>query len=71
MGLITRRRVKDGKVEESALDFFVVCNLVLPYVTRMVIDESKKYVLTNYHLAKVSGKAIDSDHFTEYMDVNL
>ena len=70
-GLITRRRIKDGVLEESVLDFFVVCSSVLPYVTRMVIDEQKKYVLTNYYPARKSSKAIDSDHFTEYMDINL
>ena len=70
-GLVTRRRNKDGKLEESFLDFFVVCQYVLPYVTRMVIDEDKQHILTNYHPAKNSGKAIDSDHMTEYMDVNI
>ena len=70
-GLVTRRRNKDGKLEESILDFFVVCQYVLPYVTQMVIDEDKQHILTNYHPAINSGKAIDSDHMTEYMDVNI
>ena len=37
----------------------------------MVIDETRNYILTNYKAAKVSGKAIDSDHFTEYLDLNI
>ena len=37
----------------------------------MVIDVDKKYILTNYKQAKNGGKATDSDHFTEYMDLNL
>ena len=37
----------------------------------MVIDESKKYVLTNYQAVKKTGKAIDSDHNTQYMDLDL
>ena len=45
-GTITRSRVKDGKVEKSILDFFVVCSRVLPHITKMVIDENKKHVLT-------------------------
>ena len=57
-GLITRSRIKDGIV----IDFFVVCSKVLPYVTRMVIDESKKFVLTNYKNAAKTGKGVDSDH---------
>ena len=41
-GLITRRRIKDGSLEESILDFFIVCSKVLPFVKRMVIDCQKK-----------------------------
>ena len=70
-GLITRRRIKDGKTEESILDFFVVCSKVLPFVTKMVIDESKKFVLTNYRKVGKTGKSVDSDHFTEYLDLDI
>ena len=41
-GLITRSRTKDDVEERSVLDLFVVCARVLPYVTKMVIDEDKK-----------------------------
>ena len=57
-GLITRSRIKDGKVEKSVLDFFVVCSRVLPFVTKMVIDESKKYILTNYEQVRKGGKLV-------------
>ena len=70
-GLITRRRIKDGSVEESILDFFIVCSKVLPFVKRMVIDHEKKYILTNYRQVGKGGKAIDSDHFTEFMDLDI
>ena len=49
----------------------MVCSRVLPYVTSMVIDEHKNHILTNYKNAKKGGKAVDSDHFTQYMDLNL
>ena len=55
----------DNKIEESILDFFVVCSKVLPFVKKMVIDESKNYILTNYRKVGKTGKSIDSDHFTE------
>ena len=58
-------------VEESILDFFIVCSRILPHVTKMVIDNENKYVLTNYKTARKTGKAIDSDHKTEYMDLDL
>ena len=55
-GLVTRRRMCNGVAEESVLDFFVVCNRVLPFVKRMVIDEEKQYILTNYQQAKGEEK---------------
>ena len=63
-GLITRSRLRDGILEESVLDFFLVCDRVLPFVTSMVIDESRKYILTNYEQVRKGGKACDSDHST-------
>ena len=69
--LITRCRMKDGVLEESILDFFVVCSLVLPFVTQMVIDSSRQHILTNCKKGNDTGKAVDSDHFSEYMDLNL
>ena len=70
-GLITRSRIKGGKIERSVLDFFVVCSRVLPFVKRMVVDESKNFILTNYKNVVTCGKACDSDHATEFMDVDL
>ena len=37
----------------------------------MVIDNSRDYILTNYQAARNQGKATNSDHFTQYMDVDL
>ena len=70
-GLITRSRFRSGKLEESVLDFFVVCHLVLPHISRMVIDEEGKYVLTNYQQVINGGKAANSDHATQYIDMDL
>ena len=70
-GLITRKRSRDGKIEQSILDVFIVCDLVLPFVTKMVIDENKKHILTNYENIKKGGKANDTDHSTEYIDLKL
>ena len=123
-GLVTRSRLRDGKLEESVLDFFVVCSKILPFVSKMVIDERKEHVLTNYknaktirnfcyecgkdcktkhayrshisihkglnknrcitcgkvfpnkkqikeHLVVHTGRATNSDHNTEYMDLEL
>ena len=37
----------------------------------MVIDDRKSHILTNYKQVRKTGKAIDSDHFTEYLDMDL
>ena len=58
-------------MEESVLDFFIVCSVVLPFVTKMVIDDSKYHVLTNYKQVNKTGKAIDLDHYTQYLDLDL
>ena len=70
-GLITRRRMKNGKLEESVIDFFVVCDRVFPFLKKMVIDEEKKFVLTNFEKVKIGGKATDSDHLTQFLDIEL
>ena len=37
----------------------------------MVIDEDRKYVLTNYQAVRKNGKASDSDHNTQYVEIAL
>ena len=44
---------------------------MLPYITSMEIDESKKYVLTNYEQARKGGKVSDTDHATKILDVDM
>ena len=55
-GLITRRRNCKEKIEQSVLDFFLVCHHVLPYVSKMVIDEPKNYILTNSSVLDMEGQ---------------
>ena len=70
-GLITRSRLRDGVLEESVLDFFIICHRILPFVEKMIIDDKKEHILTNYQAVRSGGKATNTDHYTEYMDVNL
>ena len=51
-GLITRSRMREGHLEKSVLDFFVVCYRVLPFVQKMVIDEEKKFIVQLNQRAK-------------------
>lgn len=70
-GLITRRRQTIQRLEEAVLDVFVVCDRVLAYVQKMLVDEEKEFVLTNYNKKNGEVVAKDSDHNTlvMYMDI--
>ena len=61
-GLITRSRITKIKTEKSVLDFFIVCDRVLPFVRRMVVDEEKQYALSSMHTKKGVSYKKDSDH---------
>ena len=37
----------------------------------MVIDEKREFILTNYQNVKRGGHTIDSDHFTQILDLDL
>ena len=65
-GLITRLRKTVIRTEKAVLDFFIVCNKILPFIIKMLIDEDRKFSLTNFN-----GKVKDSDHFTLILEVNL
>ena len=54
------------RTERAVLDFFIVCNKILPFILKLVIDEERKFSLTNYN-----GKVTESDHFTMIFEVNL
>ena len=47
-GNVTRVRHTRERKEESILDFFIVCNQILPVVTRMKIDSDGETTLTRF-----------------------
>ena len=53
------------------LDYFVVCDRILPLVNRMVIDDKLENSLTNYCTRNKMKKAIDSDHYTLSLELSL
>ena len=57
-GVVTRERLANGKVEQSVIDYIVVCEAMKEYLEEMIIDDQRIHVLTKY-LAK--GKTV-SDH---------
>ena len=70
-GLITRNRNRQGQIQKSIFDFYVVCKRLLPHVTEMVIDSKGEYTITNYAGAKHGRRAMDSDHVTMILKMNL
>ena len=70
-GLVTRERNRNGMKIQSILDFYVVCQRVLPSVINMEIDNDRKYMLTNFKKVRKGGRAIDTDHMTTTLKLNL
>ena len=70
-GLITRMRKTTNGVEKSILDVFITCHRILPYISKMTIDENRQLALTNYSKIKKVGKVTESDHNVEILELNL
>ena len=70
-GLITRSRKLLNEVKESTLDYYVVCERVLPYVTYMKIDNGKNHILTNFLSSDSDRGAVNSDHYPLTIEVKL
>ena len=61
-GSITRSRKVGNNFEESVLDYILVCDKMLPFFDKMVVDEKKVLSLTNLRGKNISEKAKVSDH---------
>ena len=70
-GTITRKRKTTRGMETSVLDVFVACDKILPYISRMKIDEKREQVLTNYSKFKQIKRVIESDHCPVFLHLNL
>ena len=70
-GTITRRRQLETRLEEAVLDFIVVNDKLNPFIKKMVIDEKREYVLSNFAQQKKNRKVIETDHNALILDVSL
>ena len=70
-GTITRSTIKNGKKEESVLDYFLVCDQLLSSVEKMVVDEEKVHVLTKFATKKGVKTKVESDHNLLVCELNL
>ena len=67
-GIITRKTLKNGIVQESILDFLITNEKLHAFLIKMKIDEERLYPVTNY---KKDMKHINSDHFTIFADFDI
>ena len=58
-------------LEKSVLDVFIACDKIVPYITRMKIDEKWEQVLSNYSKFKQMKRVIESDHNPIFLYLNL
>ena len=70
-GLITRRRETTKGVEESVLDFFLVNEKMVQYLTKMKVDEEEQYALTNLVQKRKTKATKKSDHRTLILELNI
>ena len=70
-GLITRERHVKDKKEKAVLDFFLVNEKIRPLLRRMVIDEEKKYVLSNLAQINKNKCIIETDHNSEILELEF
>ena len=69
-GLITQSRdLSTGITEKSVIDFYVVCQRVLPFVSKMIIGS--RHTLTNFTQVTKGGKAVSTDHSPLILKVNI
>ena len=70
-GKITRHRNTKNRTEKSILDFFIVCRGLFTLITKMKIDEEKKYTLTKFSTKKGNKSIKESDHNLLILHLNL
>ena len=70
-GLITRSRKYLDEIKERTIDFYVVCDRVLPLIQSMEIFHHTTHNLTNYYKSDNKYEAVSSDHAPLFMEVRL
>ena len=70
-GVITRERVFENKVENSIIDYIIICQELYYYLIGMKIDDKKIHILTNYQKKKTSKKRTTSDHNLLYVSFSI
>ena len=70
-GVITRYRQTTLRIEESVLDYFIVCEKFFTYVTGMIVDEARRFSLTKFSTKNGRKSVKVSDHNTLILNLNI
>ena len=70
-GKITRQILKNNLIEKSAIDFILVCDTLVNYVTKILIDEKRLFTLTKFVTTRGIIRRTKSDHNILYCHFNL
>ena len=70
-GTITRQRNLKNREEKSVLDYILVCDILINYVTSMLIDEVRLFTLTKFVSTRGVIKRTKSDHNILFCNFNL
>ena len=71
-GVITRHRETVNGVEESVIDFFIVCRKFFTLINNLVIDEKRIYCLTKYtNKTGEKKKEKETDHNMFILNMNV
>ena len=61
----------ENKTEEAVLDFFLINDKLRPFFKEMLIDEERKYCLSNIAQIRKNGRIIETDHHSMIADFDL
>ena len=70
-GVITRQRKAGNRYEKSAIDLFLVCNLIMPFVVKMHVDVQGEHQLSNFNGIKNNKSVTESDHALVKLSLNI
>ena len=70
-GSITRKRILENRTEIAVLDFFIMNEIMRPFLIKMVIDEERNFCLSNFSQMKQNRRVIETDHNLMYSDFDI
>ena len=70
-GIITRQRILEKKTEKAILELFIINEKMKPFLTKLTIDEDRKFCLSNFAQKKKNGRAVETDHNTMIADFSI